>query len=69
MITALDPFTDMCPFCLDELRRGVPEDGKCGHESLLATYPHLRFNAYGRLAEAALRDSEDRFRAAYGRDG
>lgn len=36
---------DICPFCLDELRRGVPEDGKCGHEELLAKRPELRFNA------------------------
>ena len=21
-------------YCLDELRRGIPEDGKCGHEAL-----------------------------------
>lgn len=26
---------DMCPYCLDEIRRGVPADGKCGHEQLL----------------------------------
>lgn len=23
-----------CPFCLDELRRGIPENGICGHEEL-----------------------------------
>jgi hypothetical protein len=61
MIKALDPFNDMCPFCLDELRRGVPDDGKCGHEELLNTYPHLRFNAGDRLDETTLADSRARF--------
>ena len=64
-IHAFDPFNDLCPFCLNELRCGVPEDGKCGHEELLEKYPHLRFNAFKRLDAAALKDSEDRFRAAY----
>ena len=36
---------DICPFCLEELRRGVPEDGKCGHEELLERHPELRFRS------------------------
>ena len=62
-ITVFDPFNDLCPFCLDELRRGVPEDGKCGHEKLLDDFPHLRFNAFDHLDEAALADSHKRFAA------
>jgi hypothetical protein len=58
-----DPFNDLCPFCLDELRRGIPEDGKCGHEYMLEEYPHLRFNAFERLDAATLKDSEDRFQS------
>lgn len=27
---------DFCFFCLDELRRGVPENGVCGHEAMNA---------------------------------
>lgn len=61
----LDPFQDWCPFCLGDLRRGVPEDGECGHEELLNTYPHLRFNASDRLDAATLEDSAKRFKAAY----
>ena len=61
MIRALDPFTDICPFCLEELRRGILEDGKCGHEEILNTYPHLRFNASERLDEKTLADSYARF--------
>ena len=26
---------DICVYCLDELRRGIPENGICGHEKLL----------------------------------
>jgi hypothetical protein len=63
-IRVLDPFTGMCPFCLDAIRRGAPEDGKCGHERLLNAYPHLRLNAADHLGEAALRDSKQRFAAA-----
>ncbi len=25
---------NICIYCLSELARGVPEDGKCGHEAL-----------------------------------
>jgi hypothetical protein len=64
-ITAFDPFNDLCPLCLDELRRGVPEDGKCGHEALLERYPHLRFNASDHLDAATLEDSYKRFKAVY----
>lgn len=56
-----DPYNDMCPFCLDELRRGVPADGKCGHEEMLAKYPHLRFNAFDRHTEQELGESAERF--------
>lgn len=67
-IRVFDPFRDLCPFCLDELRRGVPEDGNCGHEHLLEKYPHLRFNALDHLDAETLADSERRFRAElYGR--
>lgn len=24
----------VCLYCLDELRRGAPPDGRCGHEAL-----------------------------------
>jgi hypothetical protein len=61
----MDPFNDLCPFCLGELARGVPEDGKCGHEPLLEKYPHLRFNAWERLDPAVLADSAARFQTAY----
>jgi hypothetical protein len=61
MFRCFDPFNDLCPFCLNELRRGVPEDGKCGHEKLLADFPHLRFNAFEKLDEAALADSRRRY--------
>jgi hypothetical protein len=64
-VHVFDPFNDLCPFCLDELRAGVPDDGKCGHEKLLEQYPHLRFNASQHLDEATLRDSWKRFRTAY----
>ena len=68
MIHIFDPFNDMCPFCLEELRRGTPEDGKCGHEEILATYPHLRFNARDHLDEKTLADSEARFSAQLNAD-
>ena len=66
MIRMFDPFTDLCPFCMEELRRGVPDDDKCGHEHILETYPHLRFNAVGRLDPEVLTDSERRFRSSLG---
>ena len=68
-VRVFDPFNDLCPFCLEELRRGVPEDGNCGHEEILEKYPHLRFNAFQCLDAAALKDSQDRFRAAYSGNG
>ncbi len=64
MFRSIDPYDDICPFCLDELRRGVPEDGRCGHEQLLATYPHLRFNAHERLGKEAYEASARRYREA-----
>lgn len=64
MIRVLDPFNDMCPFCLGELSRGGRDDGVCGHEEILTTYPHLRFNARDRLDSDTLIDSEARFDAA-----
>ena len=60
-----DPFNDLCPFCMEEIRRGAPEDGKCGHEEILENYPHLRFNAFERLDKTTLEDSAARFKAAY----
>lgn len=66
-ITVFDPFNDMCPFCLGELRRGGPEDGKCGHEKLLADFPHLRFNADSHLDAAALQASRQRYAASVNR--
>jgi hypothetical protein len=55
-----DPYYDVCPFCLEELRRGVSEDGQCGHELLLNEYPHLRFNAHDHHGKVTLADSEAR---------
>lgn len=46
---------------MDELRCGVPADGKCGHEALLEKYPHLRFNAFDHHTEQELKDSAERF--------
>lgn len=63
MIKCFDPYTDMCPFCLQQIRDGVPEDGLCGHEALLDQYPHLRFNASDRHDNATLIDSAKRFAA------
>ena len=60
-IRVFDPFSDLCPFCLDELRRGVPDDGKCGHEDALEKYPHLRFNARERIGDEDFKDSVRRF--------
>lgn len=61
-IHVFDPYNDCCPFCMEELRRGVPEDGKCGHEELLGKYPHLRFNASDKHTEQELADSITRFK-------
>ena len=63
-IHILDPFNDLCPFCLEELKRGVPENGTCDHEKTLNTYPHLRFNAFQRMDAASFADSKARFLAA-----
>jgi hypothetical protein len=60
-IRIFDPFNDLCPFCLDELRRGFPDDGRCGHEEVLEKYPHLRFNASGRIEKSVFDDSVARF--------
>jgi hypothetical protein len=45
---------DFCLHCLDELRRGIPADGKCGHEALRARDKRLREErdaAYRRMVE------------------
>lgn len=59
-----DPFNDLCPFCLSELRDGAQDNGICGHEKILDEYQHLRFNAKDRLTENEITDSEKRFFAA-----
>lgn len=56
-----NPFYDMCPYCLNELRRGVPENGICGHEELLDEFSHLRFNAMDHCTEEELIDSQKRY--------
>ena len=60
---AIDPFRDLCPYCLSQLARGIEDDGTCGHEPLLEEFPHLRFNAQDRLSESEWNDSVTRYRA------
>ena len=61
-IHCFDPFNDICPFCLDELRRGIQENGKCGHEKLLDEFPHLRFNTFDHIDAVTLADSRRRYK-------
>ncbi len=52
---------DLCPFCLEEIKYGVPENGICEHRELLKKYPHLRFNASDYLSNFEIEDSKSRF--------
>lgn len=64
-VQALDPYYDLCPFCLDELRRGVPANGMCDHEALLDAYPHLRFNATDHHDRETLIESAKQYAEVY----
>ena len=57
---------EWCPFCLEEVRRGIPEDGLCGHEDALAEQPNFRFNQHPQWQKEKPENASEFYRAPSG---